>query len=130
MSTIGYADTFVPVAPRLRVSPEPRLSAAPRLRMTARGRAVLLTIVATPLVILALVFGLNAGGAAANLEPASDTFTYVTVESGQSLWDIAAEVAPAADPREFAAEVASLNQLGSAELQPGQQLAIPHQYEG
>jgi len=115
MSTVGYAESFVPVAPRLRI--------------TARGRAVLLTIVATPLVIVALVFGLNAGGAAANLEPASDTFTYVTVESGQSLWDIAADVAPGVDPREFAAEVASLNQLGSAELQPGQQLAIPHEYE-
>jgi len=116
MSTVGYAETFVPVTPRLRI--------------TARGRAVLLTIVATPLVIVALVFGLNAGGAAANLEPASDTFTYVTVESGQSLWDIAADVAPGVDPREFVADVVSLNQLASAELQPGQQLAIPHHYEG
>ena len=80
-------------------------SIAPRLRITARGRAVLLAIVATPLVILALVFGLNAGGAAATLDSTSDTFTYVTVESGQSLWDIAADVAPGVDPREFAADV-------------------------
>jgi hypothetical protein len=124
MSTIGFTDGFAPVAPRLRVT------GSPRLRITARGRAVLLTIVATPLVILALVFGINAGGAAATLDQGTDTFTYVTVESGQSLWDIAAEVAPSVDPREFAAEVASLNQLVSAELQPGQQLAIPHEYEG
>ena len=115
MSTIGYPGAFAPVAPRLRI--------------TARGRAVLLTIVSTPLVILALVFGINAGGAAATLDQGTDTFTYVSVESGQSLWDIAAEVAPGADPREFAADVASLNQLESAELQPGQQLAIPHEYE-
>jgi hypothetical protein len=124
MTTIGYGETFAPVAPRLRIT------GSARLRITARGRAVLLGIVATPLVIAALVFGLNAGGAAATLDPAPDTFTYVTVESGQSLWDIAAEVAPGVDPREFAAEVGSLNQLESAELQPGQQLAIPHQYEG
>lgn len=124
MTTIGYGDTFAPVALRLPVG------GSPRLRITARGRAVLLGIVATPLVIAALVFGLNAGGAAANLDPASDTFTYVTVESGQSLWDLAADIAPGVDPREFAAEVASLNQLETAELQPGQQLAIPHQYEG
>jgi hypothetical protein len=116
MSTIGYVDTFRPVTPRLRI--------------TTRGRAVMLTIVAAPLVTLALVLGINSGGAAATLDPATDTFTFVTVESGQSLWDIAADVAPAVDPREFAAQVVSLNQLGSAELQPGQQLAIPHQYEG
>jgi LysM repeat protein len=116
MTTIGYVDTFRPLAPRLRI--------------TARGRAVLLALVATPLVIAALIFGLNTGGAVATQQPATDTFTYVTVESGQSLWDIAADVAPAADPREFVADVVSLNQLESAELQPGQQLAIPHQYEG
>jgi hypothetical protein len=119
MTTIG----FPTVAPVLSAT------GAPRLRITARGRAVLLGIVATPLVILALVFGLNAGGAVATQEGASDTFSYVTVESGQSLWDIAADVAPGADPREFAAQVVSLNQLDSGVLQPGQQLAIPHQYE-
>jgi hypothetical protein len=33
------------------------------LRMTARGRAVLLTLIATPLVVAALAFGINAGSA-------------------------------------------------------------------
>jgi hypothetical protein len=121
MSTIGYTNALGSVAPRLRI--------------TARGRAVVLAIVSTPLVLVTLIFGINAGGAAATLDPgidgfSTDTFTHVTVESGQSLWDIAAEVAPGVDPREFAADVASLNQLESAELQPGQQLAIPHEYEG
>ena len=118
MTTIG----FPAVSPVFRTTP------APRLRITARGRAVLLGIVATPLVILALVFGLNAGMAAATQEGGTDAFTYVTVEPGQSLWDIAADVAPASDPREFAAQIVSLNQLQSAVLQPGQQLAVPQQY--
>lgn len=120
MSTLGYADAFGSAA-TFRAP-------APRLRITARGRAVLLTLVAAPLVALALFFGLNGGGAVATQEPTVDTFTYVTVESGQSLWDIAAEVAPSADPREFVADVAALNQLDSAQLQPGQLLAIPHEY--
>lgn len=101
---------------------------APRLRLTRRGRAVLTTLAAAPLVALALLFGLNAGGAVATQDTSSSAFTWVTVQGGQSLWDLADEIAPASDPREFAAEVASLNQLDSAVIQPGQRLAIPHAY--
>lgn len=119
MTALSYFPENAPVASRL---------VTPRLRITVRGRAVLLTIVATPLVVLALAFGLNNGGAAATQEVGADTFNYVTVEPGQSLWDIAADTAPGVDPREFAAQVVALNQLESSVLQPGQQLAIPHQY--
>jgi len=100
----------------------------PRLRLTRRGRAVLTTLVAGPLAVLALVFGLNAGGAVATQEPSTGSFAWVTVDGGQSLWDLAVEIAPADDPREFATRVASLNQLSTAVLQPGQRLAIPHEY--
>lgn len=106
----------------------PTAPAAPRLRLTRRGRVVLTTLAAVPFVIAALVFGLNSGGAVATKDAVTDTFTWVTVDAGQSLWDLAAEIAPAADPREFAAQVRSLNQLASTTLQPGQDLAIPHRY--
>ncbi|MEO8528369.1 MAG: hypothetical protein ABI435_04765, partial [Pseudolysinimonas sp.] len=84
-------------------------------------------------VALALFFGLNAGGAATIQDSPmhgapTQSFTYVTVDGGQSLWDLAAEVAPNADPREFAAQVVALNQLTSAEIRPGQRLAIPAQF--
>ncbi|MEO5534278.1 MAG: LysM peptidoglycan-binding domain-containing protein [Pseudolysinimonas sp.] len=107
--------------------------AASRLRLTRRGRVVFTTIAAAPLVVLALFFGLNAGGAAATQDSSTHDspaqyLTYLTVDGGQSLWDLAAEVAPNADPREFAAQIVALNQLTTSEIHPGQRLAIPAEY--
>jgi len=102
-------------------------SVQPRLRLTQRGRAVLLTVAATPLVIAALVFSLNGGGASATLENSAD-FAYVTVEAGQSLWQLAVELAPESDPRDVIANLVQLNQLDSADVYAGQELAIPAQY--
>lgn len=101
---------------------------APRLRLTRRGRAVFATLAAIPLVIAGLMFGLGAGGAVATQDAATDSLTWVTVDGGQSLWDLAAEIAPGEDPREFAAQVAAFNQLDSTVIQPGQELAIPDRY--
>lgn len=102
--------------------------ALPRLRLTRRGRVVLTTLAALPFIVGALLFGLNGGGAVATSTTPDATFEWVTVDGGQSLWDIAASVAPEEDPREFAAQVESLNQLASSVVQPGQRLAIPAQY--
>jgi hypothetical protein len=100
----------------------------PRLRITQRGRVVLGSLIALPLAIVAIVLGLGAGGAVATKDATDVSYTWVTVSAGESLWDLAAEFAPMEDPREFAAQVASLNQLASATVQPGQELAIPAQY--
>jgi hypothetical protein len=118
MRTIGY--------------PTPALSAPvlPRLRLTPRGRAVLAVLVATPLVAVALFFGVNAGSANALHEVPAESFTWVNVEPGQSLWQLSETVAPNADPREFIAEVVALNQLSSADVQAGQRLALPERYVG
>jgi hypothetical protein len=117
--------------PTQRLAPQristPR-SASPRLRLTTRGRAVFATLAVVPLVIVGLVLGLGAGGAVATHDAGTDSLTWVTVDAGQSLWDIAADIAPAEDPREFAAQVAAFNQLDSTVIQPGQELAIPTQY--
>ncbi|MEN2737273.1 LysM peptidoglycan-binding domain-containing protein [Microbacterium sp. X-17] len=101
-----------------------------RLRLTRRGRAVLTMLVALPIVIGAMVFALNGGGAAATGEQAHVTFHYVTVQSGDSLWSVASRIAPNADPRDVIAELVNLNGLSSAVVTPGQQLAIPTQYDG
>jgi hypothetical protein len=103
-------------------------STAPKLRLTQRGRAVLTALAATPLVVVALFFGLNGGGATASLEGSNVPFEYVTVESGQSLWQLAEEIAPRADPRDVIAEFMKLNALTSADVFAGQELAIPAQY--
>ena len=105
-----------------------RLAPPPRLRLTARGRAVLLTLAAAPLVIAAVVLGLAGGNAQASLEDSSVTFTYVTVAPGQSLWSIAEEIAPNADPREVVSDIVSLNQLGSADVEAGESIALPTEY--
>ena len=99
----------------------------PRLRITARGRAVLVAIVAAPLVIVAMIMALNGGGAVAT-ENAGAPLQTVTVIYGESLWELANELAPGADPREFIADVVGLNSLDSAEVRAGQQLQIPSEY--
>jgi hypothetical protein len=101
---------------------------SPRLRLTKRGRAVLLFLAATPLVIAALLVALNGGGANASLEGSSDSFSYITVDAGESLWQVAQEIAPNADPRDVIQQLIQLNQLDSADVFAGVQLAIPAQY--
>ena len=99
-----------------------------RLHLTRRGRAVFTTLAAVPLVAGALVLGVNVGGAAAGSGGAGATFDYVTVQSGESLWQLAESIAPNADPRDVIADIVSLNQLSSTDIEPGERLAIPSQY--
>jgi hypothetical protein len=101
----------------------------PRLRITARGRAVLLALAAAPLIVAAAFFGLNGGGAVATADSSTGTFHYVTVESGESLWQVAQSIAPNSDPRDVVAQVMQFNRLDSSDVMAGQQLAIPPQYD-
>lgn len=121
MSTIAFGSGYTPRSTAARVQP-------PRLRLTPRGRRVLMTLAATPLVIAALVYALNGGGATASLTGSTQDFTYVTVEAGQSLWQLAEELAPNTDPREVIARIVQLNQLESSDVGAGQELAIPAEY--
>ncbi|HEY4151959.1 MAG TPA: LysM peptidoglycan-binding domain-containing protein [Pseudolysinimonas sp.] len=99
------------------------------LRITRRGRAVLTLLIAVPLAIAAAVTGIGSLAAAAGTEGSTATFQYVTVEPGESLWQVAESVAPTADPRDVIADIESLNNLGSGEVQAGQRLAIPTKYD-
>jgi hypothetical protein len=98
-----------------------------RLRITKRGRRLLVAMVALPLVIGALVAAISSGGAVATAEGVSTDFTYVTMAQGESLWQLAQEIAPTADPRDVVAEIVSLNQI-QGEVQAGQKIAIPLGY--
>jgi len=102
----------------------------PHLRITRRGRAVLTFLIAVPLAIGAVVTGIGAIGAAAGSQTAGSgtSFQYVTVQSGESLWQVAETVAPQADPRDVIAGIVNLNNLSSGQVEPGQRLAIPTQY--
>lgn len=112
-------------------------AAAPGLRLTAKGRRALALLIATPALLFGALLGAGILGdvaaganAAAETGPgdtASQTFEYVTVQPGQSLWQIAERLAPDADPREVVAEIELLNGLSGA-LQAGERLAVPLQY--
>lgn len=106
-----------------------RPATLPPLRLTRRGRIVLIGI---PLVLLAaLLLSLagffnspaKASDSAADLETTSAVT--VTVQSGQSLWGIAATVAPERDARDVVADIVQLNNLSAGAVFPGQQLFVP-----
>lgn len=101
-----------------------------RLRITRRGRAVLATAIALPLVLGTAAAMLNGGGAVATDTASTAEFSYVEVEAGDSLWSLAEAVAPQADPRDVISAIVRLNGLPSADVQPGERLAIPFEYAG
>ncbi|WP_241986762.1 LysM peptidoglycan-binding domain-containing protein [Cryobacterium fucosi] len=106
-----------------------------RLHLTRRGRVVFTTLAAIPLAAVALALALNGGIAAAEgthvgagVADAATVFDYVTIQSGQSLWQLAETIAPTSDPRDVIAGIVSLNQLPSESVQPGQRLALPARF--
>ena len=99
-----------------------------RLRITGRGYALLTLLIAAPLVIAAFGFAVNGGGAAAGADVSSVAFQHVTVQPGESLWQLAGEIAPSSDPRDVVSDIVLLNQLGDGTIQPGQSLAVPLKY--
>jgi hypothetical protein len=95
------------------------------------GTLAALPVIAVALLIGPNVIGAQAAGESAAGEPLSgtqDSFEYVSIAPGQSLWQLAEQVAPQADPREVVADILTLNNLRSGDVQPGQKLAIPAQY--
>jgi LysM repeat protein len=101
---------------------------APRLRMTVRGRRVLTAFIVVPLLIAIATLALNGGKATASSDSVAPT--YVSVQQGESLWQLAEQIAPTTDPRDVVADILSLNGLDSSQIVAGQRLAIPGQYLG
>ncbi len=93
------------------------------VRLTQRGRLViLLTLIALALMAFTFV-----GSPAASIPtPHHPTTATVVVQQGQTLWDIAAEAAPGADPRDVVASILELNGLRDpGSVRPGQPLYVP-----
>ncbi len=112
------------------IAAAPTLAPATRLRLTTRGRRVVALLASLPAVAALSIAIVSGGGAIASAEhgaPAGE-FTTVTVLPGDTLWSIAEEVAPAADPRDVIDAIMRLNALGSAQLEAGETLAIPAEY--
>ena len=94
--------------------------------LTVRGRlVVLLTLVA--LLLAAFSVGRAASGAATSpaAVPPPPAAVPMTVQPGDTLWEVARRVAPQADPREVVQVLQRANDLQGPALRVGQQLLLP-----
>ncbi|UOQ58246.1 LysM peptidoglycan-binding domain-containing protein [Leucobacter allii] len=102
---------------------------AVRLRLTRRGRVVLGGLATIAVAgVLALLATFSAPQAVASDAASGESFPYVVVQSGSSLWELATALDPAADPRDVVAEIVRLNQLDGSGVDAGQPLAVPLRY--
>jgi LysM repeat protein len=93
------------------------------VRLTRRGRVVVVGFaLAVSLVGSFLV--LRDSSVATDRE-GERSFRTVTVAPGETLWDIAREVAPQADPRDTIDLLVKYNALLGVTVQPGQELRVP-----
>ena len=105
-----------------RTATAARRQAGP-VRLTRRGR-LLVTLVLTMLVLGVFLL---AGGSSVATREAGDPQPIRTVEvqSGQTLWAIASEIAEPGEVREMVYTIQRLNSLPDATLTEGQVLAVP-----
>ena len=98
-----------------------------RVRLTPRGRFVARLAVITSLSVLLLSgFAAVTGASAGSTETAIPTpYIKVSVKPGETLWSIAASIAPEGDRRSLVADIVEVNHLKSPELQAGQKIYIP-----
>lgn len=113
MTTIGNARM---TRPTVRVQATPQFN--PAGRRFIRSAAVVA-------VLSASLFGFVAQANAGAESGSQVQFKYVTVSAGQTLWEIAQQYATS-DARDYMANLISLNALTTAELTPGQRIALPN----
>jgi hypothetical protein len=108
---------------------------APRrnaVRLTRRGRivvTVMLAAVSLSLVVLAwlAIAARTAQAADGGQSPGAvyQNLTSVVVHPGQTLWSIASQAEPTADPRIVMRQIIDLNALHGTSVVPGQRLWVP-----
>jgi hypothetical protein len=105
--------------------------ATPRVRLTRRGRrvlwafATLLVLAALSPILLTLATGAQAANHGLPAAAVQDTMRQVVVRPGQSLWSIALQAEPRADPRVVVQQIIQLNALSSDVVVPGESLWVP-----
>ena len=117
-----------PFAPPVRVAARPGNRTAPGqertpLRLTRRGVIVLsgLTALLALAVLVVAHLGLASPSAAGSPRVVAGI---VTVQPGDTLWSIAAQVAPQRDPRLVVDQLRRVNSLDGVSLTPGQTLKV------
>jgi LysM domain len=101
------------------------------VRLTRRGRVVVAILLAAASLLLAALawMAIAARAQAADSGPPPGAvyknLTSVVVHPGQTLWSIAAQAEPSADPRVVMQEIIDLNALQGSRVEPGQRLWVP-----
>ena len=93
-----------------------------QVRLTRRGRMVLTLVMMVGLVVAGFTLGRGSSQAATHGHQPRHA---VTVQAGDTLWSVAARVAPHSDTRDVVAEIQSLNRLSGAVVVPGERLVVP-----
>ena len=102
----------------------PLHGSAAYLRLTRRGRLVVFVtalLVTLSAMLLAVAPSVIATVTAGDPVPVSE----VTVQPGDTLWDIASAANPSGDVTRTVDEIADLNALVDGQLRVGQELAVP-----
>ncbi len=117
--------TLHPITTDLR--PAPSRTAArtpePALRLTRRGRLVV--FLGALLVVLAVGFALASGSVATERPGTPEPTRVVMVGPGDTLWDLASDLADGGDVRSMMAHITRLNALDSGMVVVGQELRVP-----
>jgi hypothetical protein len=113
-----------PAQARPGVSPS---SATSPLRLTRRGRIVVAVMAALLVagLLLAVAGAAQATGHSASQRATGPNLARVVVRPGQTLWSVAENADPNADPRLVIQQMAQLNALTSDNLVAGQRLWVP-----
>jgi LysM domain len=93
------------------------------IRLTRRGRLALL-VAAVLCLLVGFSLGNTLSSTAGSISPPAASHSIV-VQPGQTLWGIATQAAPHADPRATIQQIIVLNHLPSAGVQVGETLAVP-----
>jgi hypothetical protein len=104
----------------------PAREAPGQIRLTRRGRVVVRVggaVLALLMVISGVLLLDRTAQAGSQSHPVP--VSYRVVLPGETLWQIAAEVAPRADRRDTVAKIIELNALPGAAVSAGQRIAVP-----
>lgn len=101
------------------------------IRLTRRGRIVVGTLIGMAVAAVAAVIWLavagqaQASGSTKAGRSVGGTVARVVVKPGQTLWGIATQVDPGADPRVIVPQIVEMNSLSTTAIRVGQVLWVP-----
>jgi hypothetical protein len=116
--------------PATRARPAGHQDAVAPLRLTRRGRIVVAVLAVVLATVIITVIGMAVAGGAQASNHGRDGAGYqgmrqIVVQPGESLWTIASQAEPSADPRLVISRIMTANSLTSTVVQAGELLWVP-----